>query len=75
MEIEKEIEFLNKEVTNNGLYRYDFLDLETNLPFTVYGANSINAYEKLEKYKVTKLKFNLLLCKSNNGLGWKVKGV
>lgn len=75
MIFEKEVQFLTKDLTNNGLYRYDFLDLESNLPFSVYGMQKIDLYEKLEQYKVCKLKFNLVLAKGNNGISWKVKAV
>lgn len=76
MLFEKDVQFLTKGVTNNGLNQYDFLDLESNLPFSVYGLNKVESYEKLETYKVyNKMKFRLLLCKTKTGIAWKVKAV
>ena len=80
MEITKKVQFLTNEVTNNGLFRYDFLDLESNLPFSVYSTTEIQSYKKFTQYVPTDVKFNLLLAKTTDTKGnvkisWKIKGV
>lgn len=80
MEITKKVQLLAKEDANkNGLYRYDFLDIESNLPFSVYPKEKIKSYESLEFYKLVDVKFNLILQKSTNDgntiISWKVKAV
>lgn len=80
MEITKKVQLLSKEdINSNGLYRYDFLDLESNLTFSVYPKEKVKIYEVLEPYKVVDTKFNLVLQKSsNNGnttISWKIKAV
>lgn len=80
MEITKSVQLLQKDyLENSQLFRYDFLDLESNLPFSVYPKEKIKSYESLEFYKVCDVKFNLVLQKSsNNGnqsISWKVKAV
>ena len=79
MEIIKKVQFLTYEKTNNDLHRYDFLDLESNLPFSVYAMAPIEAYKKLVQYQPSDVKFNLVLSKSTDSKGstkilWKVKG-
>lgn len=75
MEFKKKVQFLNYAVNDSGLHTYDFLDLESNLPFTVYSLAVINSYSKLEQYHLYDLAFQLVLKKTNTGIGWKVKGV
>lgn len=78
MEITKKVQFLVGQTTNNNLFRYDFLDLESNLPFSVYSVNEVQAYKKLVQYSPTDVKFNLVLSNVTNSDGnskivWKVK--
>lgn len=80
MEITKKVQLLCKEDANsNGLYRYDFLDIESNLTFSVYSTSKVPMYDKLEVYQLNDTKFNLLLQKSSvNGnqiIAWKLKAV
>lgn len=76
MEITKKVQFLVSDKTNNGLFRYDFLDLESNLPFSVYSTTESQVYKKLVQYQPTDVKFNLVLTKGNDGkIVWKVKAV
>lgn len=80
MEITKKVQFLVGQTTNNNLFRYDFLDLESNLPFAVYSVNEVQAYKKLVQYSPTDVKFNLVLSnvtdsKGNSKIVWKVKAV
>lgn len=76
MEITKKVQFLVSDKTNNGLFRYDFLDLESNLPFSVYSTTESQVYKKLIQYQPTDVKFNLVLTKGNDGkIVWKVKAV
>ena len=82
MEIIKKVQVLARDnvPNNNGLFRYDFLDLESNLPFTIYSKEKVKIYDNVEFYKVTELKFNLILQKTissngNTNILWKVKGV
>lgn len=79
MEITKKVQLLTKEDINaNGLYRYDFLDIESNLPFSIYSKDKLKIYEALEPYKLVDTKFNLVYQKSsingNTVIAWKVKG-
>lgn len=80
MEITKKVQFLVGQTTNNNLFRYDFLDLESNLPFSVYSVNEVQAYKKLVQYSPSDVKFNLVLSnvtdsKGNSKIVWKVKAV
>lgn len=76
MEITKKVQFLVSDKTNNGLFRYDFLDLECNLPFSVYSTTESQVYKKLVQYQPTDVKFNLVLTKASDGkIVWKVKAV
>lgn len=80
MEITKKVQLLAKDyVESSQLFKYDFLDLDSNLPFTVYPKEKIKSYETLEPYKVVDVKFNLMLQKTtvngNQIIGWKVKAV
>lgn len=79
MEITKKVQFLTREVTNNGLIRYDFLDLESNLPYSVYSTSEVESYKSLKQYVPTDVKFKLVLAKStdskgNQKISWKIKG-
>lgn len=79
MKITKYVQFLVSELTNNNLFRYDFLDLESNLPFSVYSTVEIPTYNDLQQYVPTNVDFNLLLSKVTDSKGsqkiaWKVKG-
>lgn len=76
MEFTKKVQFLLADKTNNGLFRYDFLDLESNLPFSVYSVVENQSYKKLIQYSPAEVKFNLVLCKNkDNNICWKVKTV
>ena len=82
MEIIKKVQVLARDdVPNkNGLFQYDFLDLESNLPFSVFPKERVKIYDNVELYKITDLKFNLVLQKTisstgNTSITWKVKGV
>lgn len=77
MEFNKKVQFLLAEKTNNGLVRYDFLDLESNLPFSVYSKDEVKIYSKLVQYSPSDVKFNLKLVKEtrdgNTKILWKIK--
>lgn len=75
MEFKKKVQFLGHEVNASNLHCYDFLDLETNLPFTTYSMAEVQNFGKLEPYRNYDLSFNLILTKSSKGISWKVKGV
>jgi len=82
MEIIKKVQVLARDTipNKNGLFKYDFLDLESNLPFSVFPKERIKIYDNVELYKVTDLKFKLILQKTissngNTNILWKVKGV
>lgn len=76
MEITKKVQFLVGGKTNNDLFKYDFLDLESNLPFTVYSINESATYKKLVPYSPCDVKFNLCLTRDkNNNIIWKCKAV
>lgn len=80
MEFKKKVQFLVAEKTNNDLFRYDFLDLESNLPFSVFSTSEVESYKTLKQYFPTEVSFNLLLCKQTDKNGstkilWKIKAV
>lgn len=80
MEITKKVEFLTKDyIEGSQLFRYDFLDLESNLTFSVYPKEQIKIYEIFEPYKIYETKFKLLLQKTTVNdklvIAWKVKAV
>lgn len=76
MEITKKVQFLLKEpveLDGTKMTRYDFTDLESGFPFSVYG--SLSSYDKLENYRIYDLKFKLVYELGNKKLVWKVKGI
>lgn len=80
MEFKKRVQFLVCEKTNNDLFRYDFLDLESNLPFSVFSTSEVENYKTLKQYFPTEVTFNLLLVKQTDKNGstkilWKIKAV
>ena len=75
MKITKKVQFLSKNVSENGLRDYGFLDLETNYPFSVYSLKDYDIFDKFQPYSVHDVDFNLILSKnqkSSNFL-WKLK--
>lgn len=74
MEIVKKVQFLSKNTTDSNLQVYDFLDNESNLPFTIYSPTKLEQYEKLEAHRVYDLKFKLVLAIGDKKVVWKVKG-
>lgn len=80
MEITKKVEFLAKDyIERSQLFRYDFLDLESNLTFSVYPKEKNKIYETFETYKIYDTKFKLVLQKTiineKEVIAWKVKAV
>lgn len=75
MEFKKQVQFLAHSVNESNLHCYDFLDIESRLPFTIYSMSPIESYSKLEPFKLQDLNFRLVLTKTSTGIGWKVKAV
>lgn len=74
MIFEKDVQFLGVSVNESGFHVYDFLDLESNLPFSIFSTTKLENYEKLKQYQVCKTNFSLVRVNTkNNGLSWKIK--
>lgn len=75
MKITKKVQFLSKNVSENGLREYAFLDLETNFPFSVYSLKDYEIFDKFQPYSVHDVDFNLVLSKNQKSSTflWKMK--
>lgn len=75
MQFKKKVQYLGHTINSSNLHCYDFLDLEVNLPFTVYSMSELSSYSKFENYHNYEATFDLILSKSKDGIKFKVKGV
>jgi hypothetical protein len=75
MEFKKKVQFLGHQLSASNLHCYDFLDLESNLPFSTFSLTENEQFKKYEPYHNYDASFSLILSKSSKGIGWKVKGV
>ena len=74
MQFKMKVQYLGHTVNASNLHCYDFLDLSTNLPFTIYSMAENSNYSKFELYHNYDPTFDLVLQKSKDGIKFKVKG-
>lgn len=75
MQFKMKVQYLGHNVNASNLHCYDFLELDSNLPFTIYSLSPIDSYNKFEQYHNYEPTFELVLSKTKEGIKFKVKGV